>query len=393
MKILFLASFPIYPISGGVQRVTDVLSQEFENLGNKVLYLSLKGSKPRNNPDPRQFWLSEIAGGAKDDTNYLLKWILENDIDIVINQSGIYKKVIGIVESIKKIKVKVITVHHNCVSCLNERYREIRLGNAGDSRFWLLVDRPVTWKVLRFLNRKKYGYLFKEAIRISDKLVLLSPSFIPELQYYGVCPEANDVVAIPNPAPFPQVFEALEEKENRILYVGRLTKAQKRVDRLLEIWKELHHLHPDWHFDVVGDGSAKEWMQEYCRQNELVRVNFFGHTDPKPFLRKAKLFTLVSDFEGYGMVLVEAQAYGAVPVSFNCFSAISDIVSHEETGLIIEGFDLGNYTYETASLMRDEPRREIIANNAIKSIERYNPERIAVQWIELFNKLNAHDKA
>ena len=45
---------------------------------------------------------------------------------------------------------------------------------------------------------------------------------------------------------------------------------------------------------------------------------------------------LTSDFEGFGMVLIEAQARGVVPITFNCFSAINEVVENNISGLILD---------------------------------------------------------
>ena len=44
---------------------------------------------------------------------------------------------------------------------------------------------------------------------------------------------------------------------------------------------------------------------------------------------------MTSDFEGFGMVLIEAQSFGVVPLAFNCFSSIGEIIAQHIVRLSI----------------------------------------------------------
>lgn len=392
MNVLFIAQFPIYPVKGGVQRVTLTLAEEFENKGVKVFFLALREKTQATlAEDIRQSYLPNPSPfSSYENVRYFNNLIKDKQIAVLINQAGIYNHVVELFNNIDKAGAKLITVHHNCVECLNLRYREIILSNRSKQKLWEFLDKPLVWVILRRLNRIKYGRLFKRAIVSSDRLVLLSPQFIPELKYYGILATSkNKVLAIPNPASFEPAPSALTEKENRIIYVGRLCRTQKRVDRLLIIWEQLHQAFPDWHFDIVGDGSERAMMEKAAMEKQLDRLHFYGYTDPRPFLQKAKFFTMTSDFEGYGMVLVEAQAYGVVPIAFDCFSALRDIIKHEVTGLIINNFDINSYIIELSNLMKDESKRYYMAQIAQKSIKTFHVNKIAQQWIRLFKDLEA----
>lgn len=388
LNILFIAGFPINPEKGGVQRVTDLLAREFERRGFKALYLSLRGySEKKASGNKRQYFLPNPDAFHSDEnvrfTNELLR---KEKIDAIINQAGIYGPVLKFNKLIDRNNAKLYTVHHNCVACLNHRYRDIVMANRGSSKLWRIFDRPVVWLLLRKMNRVKYGRYFLKAISISDRLVLLSEQFIPELKYYGV-PNSKvaKVLAIPNPASFTAKYEAIQEKENRILFVGRLSVNQKRVDRLLRIWEVLHQRLPNWHFDVVGDGGDREYMESFVEQNGLSRVKFHGYTNPEPYYRKAKFFTMTSDFEGFSMVLLEAEAYGAVPIAFRCFSGMEDIVPND-VGVVVNDFNEDLYIDAIFRLVDEEGRRSKMALQGMKHVEWYQPEMIAEKWIDLFLK-------
>ena len=381
-NILFIAKFPIDPNKGGVQRVTHTLAKEFEK-DRRVFFLSLRTkSNPKEfNDDSHQFFFSDQLDFPSKEKE-LSELINKFKIGYVINQAGILPDDVALGKMVQACGAKFITVHHNCVKCLNLRYREIFLTNRR-SKFWKLFDNQVTWKVLKELNRRKYGHYFQKAQDNSDFLLLLSDSFIPELSHYNVKIDNEKVFAIPNPASFKAPQLDLNRKENRILFVGRLTINQKRVDRLMRIYKKLHEILPNWHFDIVGDGSSKRWMQEYCMKNNLDRVFFHGYQDPKPFLEKAKIFTMTSDFEGFGMVLVEAQAYGVVPVAFSSFSSVHEVIAHNKSGIVVPAFIELEYIREVKKLTEDSERWLSFATYAQIEVLKFDVSLIAEQWKKL----------
>lgn len=386
MNILFLAQFPILENSGGVQRVTSILAEGFVDKGHQVYYLSTTEPSEKYPKDDRQFYVSSLSESIGSQCSEFVK---QKNIDIIINQAGVYDNITKILEIVRKNNdnVKILTVHHNCIACLNENYREILLGNKGTVVTLLknFLDYKVTWDFLKWKNRIKYRGLFTKSLKISNRLVLLADKFENELFQLGV-QNLKKVVAIPNPASFEAFPSAIAEKQNRIVFVGRLEYAQKRVDRLMEIYHKLHDTYEDWNFDIVGDGKERYWMEDYKKSHRLDRIHFHGFQDPKPFLKKAKIFTLTSDFEGFGMVLLEAQAFATVPVVFRCFSAIEDIVPRD-TAVILEQFDNDLYVSKVKELISLPASLASFARMSLANVTRFQSKKVVDQWLELFKKL------
>lgn len=147
-------------------------------------------------------------------------------------------------------------------------------------------------------------------------------------------------------------YEPLDlRKKRRILFCGRLT-AQKVPYRALYIWQWLQNELPDWELSIVGDGPWRERMQDLCRKLGLKRVVFYGFKDPRPFYRESSVLWMTSNFEGWGLVLTEAMQYGCVPIVYNSFSSITDIIESGKTGYIIAPFDTEQFAVRTLELIR-----------------------------------------
>ncbi|GCC50606.1 glycosyltransferase family 4 protein [Chryseotalea sanaruensis] len=389
MTILFLSSFPIDANKGGVQRVTETLALEFKRLEHSVIYLCVAEHAPVEVKGIPQYIFPDAVNKILNCQDYLVGLVDKLKIDVIINQASMHKQLLAILNGVAKRrekKVKIITVHHNCISCYLENYRNIVLDNIGPTSILKRFDYPFVWWLLKRYNKIKYGNQFKKILDISDNLVLLSPRFVAELKSYGVYKNINKVTAIPNPAPYRSQEGVEKFKENRLLYVGRLDYHQKRVDLLLDIWGRLQGSFPDWSFDILGDGPMRKHMQEKIAKLDLQRIILHGYADPQPFLQRSKFFCMTSAFEGFGMVLVEAQAYGVVPFAFNCYTGLQDIIVDKKSGMIFDKFDVDSYVKGLTHLMRNEDLRQEMASNAQEGLVKYYPENITDSWIKLMKQ-------
>src|SRR5690606_14985825 len=109
------------------------------------------------------------------------------------------------------------------------------------------------------------------------------------------------------------------------------------------------------------------------------------------YYRKSAIFAMTSSAEGFGMTLIEAQQMGCVPVAFNSFLSLHDIIDDGENGYTIENNNLELYVDKLYNLMHDSGLRRTLAINAIQKSKDFRIEKIGRQWVELFNELIEQD--
>jgi len=199
----------------------------------------------------------------------------------------------------------------------------------------------------------------------------------------------KNIKVIPNPLSFYPPEEEMSTLTNKkVLAVGKQS-FQKGYDRLLQSWKIVQETHPDWELDIYGTISEKEALPELAKALKVENsVNF--HAPVKNIAAKykeASMYVMSSRYEGFGMVLTEAMAYGVPCVSFNCPYGPSDIISHHQDGILVPNHDTAALANGMLSLMNDAQQRTRMGANARANVKRYLIEEIAQQWDNLFKSL------
>lgn len=132
----------------------------------------------------------------------------------------------------------------------------------------------------------------------------------------------------------------MDNKKNIILTVGRLGTEAKNTEFLLESLKKIDF--KDWKFYFVGSETKEfqiykdNFFNKYPYLKE--KILFLGEIKDRKKLyslyNEAKVFVLPSKWESFGIVMVEAMAFGEYIITSNTCAA-NDITKNGEIGKII----------------------------------------------------------
>ena len=141
----------------------------------------------------------------------------------------------------------------------------------------------------------------------------------------------------------PEVRTGLGWDDRRVvLTVGRL-QARKGQDRLILAVKQLQKRFPDLLYVIVGDGEERQNLESLVRENRLenhVQFRFdIGDDQLVRCYQQCDVFALPNrdvngDFEGFGMVLLEAQACGR-PVVAGMSGGTAETMRVPTTGRLV----------------------------------------------------------
>ena len=155
----------------------------------------------------------------------------------------------------------------------------------------------------------------------------------------------------------------------------------------MKIWKKIYKDFPDWRLSIVGDGPDRKMLEGYCEKRGLCRIHFYGYTDPKPFYERASILCMTSEYEGFPMVLTEAMQFGCIPIAYDSFDAVKDIIKDGNSGILVPPFSMKEYTNQLACLMSDEEKLKRMSEYCMQDVTRFSIDSIVDQWEHLFETL------
>jgi len=186
--------------------------------------------------------------------------------------------------------------------------------------------------------------IIQSAYPLADKIITVSEGVLDDLS--SISPRAaRRGCVIYNPVFNSEMLQEAEEPVSHpwlkqdappvILGVGRLTP-QKNFDLLLRAFKRVHR-ERGARLIILGDGNQREKLGEQIEALDLAdHVDLHGFVDnPYPFMKRASLLVLSSDYEGLPSVPIQALACGCPVVATDCPSGPREILEDGEWGRLV----------------------------------------------------------
>ncbi len=345
-----------HPEAGGAEVYTFEIAKRLVKMGHEVTIIT---SRP-NGLSPH-----EIIDGIE-----------------VIRDGGtytVYIKARKIYEEKFRGKVDIVIDEINSVPFFTIRYVKepvVALIHQLMREYWLLgIKPPISW----------IGYLLEpKVLRMYRKVptITVSESTKKDLEKLGF----EKVHIVPNGlniSPLDRIPE--KEKIPTIIYLGRLKKT-KRPDHAVSAFKHVVEEVSDARLWIVGDGPYREKLQNLVKKMHLLdKVVFFGRVTEEvkyELLKKAWILVVPSVREGFGLVVLEANAMATPVIGYNV-PGLKDSVKHMETGILVESGNIEALAKTTTQLLTDINLRNRLAKNALKHAQQYNWNRSTEYFIKV----------
>jgi len=177
----------------------------------------------------------------------------------------------------------------------------------------------------------------------------------------------------------------------RLLYVGRLSR-EKGIDRLLEVWSQIHSKYPEWRLMIAGEGSEKDrWLrsQAELQQSSVVdsSIDWLGWvSDVRELMASCDAFVLPSRYEGFPNALVEAMDSNLPCVATDCSASIVEIIPDSQSGMRVSN-DSEGLAAGIELLLNDTALRDQFREKAKLSVAKFSWSAVSTLWDNLFVSL------
>lgn len=291
-------------------------------------------------------------------------------------------------KSLKILKLKknlMIEAIKNCDSDVIISTRDIH--NNWLSKYGRDKTLKIGWEHNHHHNNKRYINKVTKSVLGLDYFVLVSKDLT---KFYSEKLKDKKVkcVYIPNSINFFPQEKAKLETEN-LISIGRLSHEKGYLD-LIDIFKELHQKYPDSKLNIIGDGPDRKKIEKKIKDNKLedyiILHGFQEKEYINKYLEKSSVYIMTSYTESFGLVLLEAFAYGIPCVAYSSAEGANEIISDNWDGYLIKDRDENKMIKRICELLSNRNRRLIMGANGIKKAQEFNTQKTKQKWIEIINR-------
>lgn len=377
LKLVFIT--PALYMAGGVERALTVKANYFvEHFGYDITIVLTEG-----NDKPLFYPLSDKIRVINLDISFEELWTCSfvQKIFVYLRKQRLYKRKLS--EVLMSVRPDItISLLRREINFLNEipdgskKIGELHVNRANYRNFKTEKSNP-----LKNVFATLWSWRLVSHLKKLDRLVVLTEKDKEAWM------ELEHVDAIPDPIPFvSSSISPLTEK--RVIAVARYSH-EKGIDLLLQAWAEVEKHCDDWRLDVYGEGDSAPYellMDELSIDRSRCRLN--GRTnDIEHEYLKSSIAVCSSRFEGFGMVIVEAMSCGLPVVAFDCPWGPRSIINDGEDGIIVENGNPSVLAHGILSLISDSVLCKKMSEVAVRNVQRFSIEHIALQWKQLFSTL------
>ncbi|MEN8252612.1 MAG: glycosyltransferase family 1 protein [Patescibacteria group bacterium] len=130
---------------------------------------------------------------------------------------------------------------------------------------------------------------------------------------------------------------------------------------------------------LVGKGGfgwekIKDEIDKHSFKNDIIVTGFVSEQDKWSLLRNASIFVFPTNYEGFGLPVLEAQQVG-VPVVTSANSSLKEIAG--ESAMLVDAKVASDIAEKINALNTNENLRQEIIEKGFKNIERFDWDKCA----------------
>lgn len=182
---------------------------------------------------------------------------------------------------------------------------------------------------------------------------------------------------------------ARSKSSKNLLYVGKVEE-RRNIYFLIDVFRELHRRDTELKLTLIGSGEKEyreRFLQEIRSELEQGSIRYVEKATQKElaeYYMRSSLFLFTSNYEIFGMVLLEAMYFG-VPVISSRNGGSMTLIENGCNGYIMEEFDQRKWTECIGDLLGDSEKLEQLGICARQTIrEQFTWDALADKFLEAY---------
>jgi glycosyltransferase involved in cell wall biosynthesis len=231
-------------------------------------------------------------------------------------------------------------------------------------------------------------YFIRKAFALANTATAVSGVLAKAIASKGLIKNVEVIPNVIDPVFLNATLSAHHNRVPQIVHVSSLNDREKNISCLIKALKLVKEEGQAFHCTIVGDSHERSSFERMSKENLLQNhITFVGAKSPQELLtiyQASDFFLLTSNYETFGVVIVEALACG-LPVVASAAGAIPELVNHQN-GLL---FSTGNAAQAKLAICQMLQSYQNYSRFDIQEpvSEQFSMEHIANKFSQLYLKL------
>jgi glycosyltransferase involved in cell wall biosynthesis len=240
-----------------------------------------------------------------------------------------------------------------------------------------------------------FGYLIQKVTLLLSKNIIAVSGFTKN-KLIKAGKNSKNIAVIQNGVNLDLINKISRSTEKSdIIFVGRLIK-EKNVNLII---KALIKLKNNFKLIIIGEGPEKEKLVDLSKElnleNNIKFIDFQQNIENVyAYLKSSKTFILPSEREGFGMIVLEANACGLPVITINHRdNAAKDLIKDNFNGFVVN-LSVKDIYRKVKEILGDKNNLSQISINSKKSVIKYDwnkiTENIEKYYKNIINENNSN---
>ena len=244
-------------------------------------------------------------------------------------------------------------------------------------------------KIAQIHNQHFFRSPWIDNISKYDALVCMTEK--TKFFYEKLYGKKENIVIIPNPlrVTIPNKNMPHSERKFKIVTVGRIVDGKQPYDTI-KAFQKINKMFPNSFLEFYGTGTMVKELKEYTKTLSISdKIYFRGYeSDLSKVFSDASLMLFPSKRESFGLVILEAFAYGVPIVAYSTKFGVDDLIDNNKNGYILKQNDINNLAEKAIYLLKNPLIRDSFGNNGHNKVYDFMYDKVMLQWFNLVKGLS-----